>query len=122
MTQKKINKTMQDNYSKLNPDGIDQIIKIMKQMVAQQDQQLEAIKQAVLHASFGDVEHGAKVIERINFFGRPLMDKYRDQPFPLAGLAFVAGIAEGKQRERERRRFARMKAEIRATKAAAKAE
>ena len=122
MTQEKINKAILDTCSKMSPDNMDEIIKIMEQMIVQQDQQFEAIKQAVLHASIGDVEHGAKVIERISFFGRPLMDKYRDQPFPLAGLAFAAGIAEGKQRERERRRFARMKAEIRATKAAAKAE
>jgi len=122
MTQKKINKTMQDNYSKLNPDGIDQIIEIMKQMVAQQDQQLEAIKQAVLHASFEDVDRGAMVLESINIFGQSLMDKYRDQPYPLGGLAFVAGIAEGKQRERDRRRFVRMKAKIRATRASAKVE
>ena len=122
MTQEKINKAILDTCSKMSLDNINQIIKIMEQMVAQQDQQFEAIKQAVLHASVGDVDHGARVIERINFFGRTLMDKYSNQPFPLAGLAFAAGVAEGKQRERERRRFARMKAEIRAARAAAKVE
>lgn len=122
MTQEKINKAILDTCSKMSPSSMDQIIKIMEQMVARQDQQLEGIKQAVFHASFGDLDRGARVIESVNIFGQPLMDKYRDQPFPLAGLAFAAGIAEGKQRERERRRFARMKAEIIAARAAAKAE
>lgn len=122
MTQEKINKAILDTCSKMSTDNLDQIIKIMEQMVAQQNQQFEAIKQAVIHASFEDVDRGARIIESINFFGRPLMDKYRDQPFPLAGLAFAAGIAEGKQRERDKRRFARMKAKIRAERAAAKVE
>ena len=122
MTQEKINKAILDTCSKMSTDNLDQIIEITEQMVAQQDQQLEGIKQAVIHASFGDVDRGAMVIDKTRICGQAVYDKYRGNPFIIAGLAFAAGIAEGKQRERERRRFARMKAEIRATKAAAKVE
>ena len=122
MTQEKIKQAILTKCSSMSPENMDMMIEIMEQMVAQQDQQLEGIKQAVIHASFGDVDRGAMVIDKTRICGQAVYDKYRGNQFIIAGLAFAAGIAEGKQRERERRRFARMKAEIRATKAAAKAE
>ena len=122
MTHEKIKQAILTKCSSMSPENMDMMIEIMEQMVAQQDQQLEGIKQAVIHASFGDVDRGAMVIDKTRICGQAVYDKYRGNPFIIAGLAFAAGIAEGKQRERERRRFARMKAKIRATKAAAKAE
>ena len=103
-------------------DSLLKVLEFSEKLAAEQEQHREAIKQAVAHASFADVDRGAMIMEEIKIFGKPFYDKYKDSPFIIAGLAFAAGIAEGKQRERDKRRYARMKAEIRATRAAAKVE
>ena len=93
-------------YGAANPDMQAQIMGLLQAMVNRQGRQQAAIRQAVNNATFADVDHGAKVIEGIRILGQSVYEKYKDSPFALAGLAYTAGIAEGKQRERDRRRHA----------------
>lgn len=102
-------------YGAASPDLQAQIMGLLQAMVNRQGRHRAAIRQAVNHASFGDVDHGAKVVEGIKILGESVYEKYKDCPYALAGLAYTAGIAEGKQRERDRRRHAAIKQAIKET-------
>lgn len=66
------------------------------------DRQLAAISLAVRYALLEDIDRGAAIMEGITVCGASVFDEYRNCPSILAGLAYVAGIAEGKQMERNR--------------------
>lgn len=104
-------------YGAASPDVQAQIMGLLQAMVNRQGRQQAAIRQAVIHGSFADIEHGAKVIEGITFAGanKNILEEYSNCPFALAGIAYTAGIAEGKQRERDRRRHAAIKQAIKET-------
>lgn len=87
-------------YDALTPDNRRQLFEIMKQLAAQQERQRAAIQQAIEHATFDQVERGMKIMAEA-------IMRYKGDPWTLAGLAYTAGIAEGKQQERARRRHAR---------------
>ena len=98
-------------YGAASPDVQAQIMGLLQAMVNRQGRQQAAIRQAVIHGSFADIEHGAKVIEGITFAGanKNILEEYSNCPFALAG------IAEGKQREWDRRRHAAIKQAIKET-------
>lgn len=87
-------------YDALTPDNRRQLIGIMKQLAAQQERQRAAIPQAIKNATCDQVKHGASIMAETIL-------QYRGDPWTLAGLAYTAGIAEGKQQERAMRRHAR---------------
>lgn len=118
MTQEQMAQEFATLYDKLTPDCRWKIAVIMKGM-ARKEQKQNAVMMAVRYAKLDDVSRGAEVMEHATMIdGRIAMNAFDGSRYVLAGLAFAAGIAEGKQRERERRRFARMKAKIRAATAA----
>lgn len=98
-------------YDALTPDSRRQLIEIMKQLAAQQERQRAAIPQAIKNATYDQVRHGASIMAEA-------IMQYKGDSWTLAGLAYTAGIAEGKQQERARRRHAR---EIKAIRDAAQA-
>ena len=87
-------------YDALTPDNRRRLIEIMKQLAAQEKRQRAAIPQAIKNATCDQVKHGASIMAEA-------IMQYKGDPWTLAGLAYTAGIAEGKQRERARRRHAR---------------
>lgn len=102
-------------YGAASPDLQAQIMGLLHAMVNRQGRQQAAIRQAVNHATLADVNHGAEILEGIIVDGKSVYEKYRDCPFALAGLAYTAGIAKGKQMERDRRRHAAIKQAIKET-------
>ena len=87
-------------YDALTPDNQRQMIEIVRQFVAREERQRAAIPQAIKNATYGQVKHGAEIMaEQIK--------KYQRDPWTLAGLSYMAGIVEGKQLERDRRRHRR---------------
>lgn len=111
MTQKQRERAALAIYDALTPDNRRQLTEIMKQLAAQQERQRAAILQAINNATCEQVKHGASIMA-------DAIMKYRDDVWTLAGLAYTAGIAEGKQQERARRRHARA---IKAAREAARA-
>lgn len=87
-------------YDALTPDNRRQLIEIMKQLAAQEKRQRAAIPQAINNATCDQVKHGASIMAETIL-------QYKGDPWTLAGLAYTAGIAEGKQQERARRRHVR---------------
>lgn len=96
-------------YGAVSPDVQAQIMELMRKLVTRNRRQADAIKQAVEHATFAQVSHGSDVVNGLTLGGRSVFGLYRDQPYMLAGIAFVAGVAEGKQAERNRQYLARLK-------------
>lgn len=69
---------------------------------AWKDRRRAAARQAATHAKWEEVAHGAGVMDSV-------IRRHCASPWALAGLAYTAGVAEGKQLERDRRRRAKPK-------------
>ena len=90
-----------------------QMLDIMRAMVAQQEKERAALYKAVEYAPIDCFTRGIEILKGASILGEPVMSMYSNCPQALIGLAFAAGIAEGKQRERARRRQGEMKNKIR---------
>lgn len=88
----------------LTPDDLVKVFNILEQLHRRTERQKEAIKQAVAYAMYDDMIRGQLIVNGIN-----------ESPNVLVGIAFAAGVAEGKQRERNRRHLAAIKKAIRET-------
>lgn len=106
---------MSEHLEAASPEVLSQIYGLMGATVARIERQRNAISQAVNNATLEDVNHGVEVMEAVKILGEAVYTKYRDCPFALAGLAYTAGIAEGKQQERDKRRYAAIKRAIKET-------
>lgn len=102
-------------YGAASPELQAQIMGLLKAIVTRHGRQQAAIRRAVNYATIEDVKRGAKVVEGIKILGESVYEQYKDCPFAIAGLAYTAGIAEGKQLERNRRRHAAIKQAIKET-------
>lgn len=112
----KLDKRMAELLPMLNPDQFTRLQRMIQKETAQAERNQNAIAMAVRHASFENVSRGQEIMENTTTIdGRTFMKAYSDCKFALVGLAFAAGIAEGKQQERNRRRYAAIKKRIRET-------
>lgn len=111
----KIDKRLIRIMDKLPPEILKTMLRMAEEEQSRLENQQTGISQAVIHASFEDVCRGSKIMEGISFAGVSMYDKYKDCLFAIVGLAYTAGIAEGKQQERNRRRHATIRKQIRAT-------
>ena len=86
-------------WDALTPENRETLKGILLTLKAQEDRQKAAIPQAISHATLQQVQHGAALME-------DTIRKYRARGdfYSLAGLAFIAGVVEGKQQERARRK------------------
>lgn len=78
----------------------------MKTMGNKQMTREERAQRIKSNLSFGEVMDAAELVSSCkDYKGVPVLEKYRDDPLPLLGIAYMMGVAEGKRQERERRRL-----------------
>lgn len=100
-------------YKSLDAETRAQMIDILREMVAQQERERAALYKAIEHAPSNCISRGIGILKGASILGEPVMSTYSNCPQKLIGLAFAAGIAEGKQRERARRRQGEIKNKLR---------
>ena len=112
MTKKKRQREFARLAVMLTDEDIVKLAKYMNQYAARDKRHRNAINQALLNATFSQIEDGANVLDSIVICDKPITEKYSNCPFALAGLAYTAGIARGKQIERDRKWSIAMKQAI----------
>ena len=100
-------------YRSLDAETRAQMLDIMRGMVAQQEKERTALYKAIEYAPIDCISRGIEILKGASIFGEPVMSIHSNCPQALIGLAFAAGIAEGKQRERARRRQGEIKNKLR---------
>ena len=100
-------------YRSLDAETRAQMLDVMRGMVAQQERNRTALYKAIEHAPIDCISRGVEILQGASILGEPAMSRYRNYPQVLIGLAFAAGIAEGKQRDRARRRQVEIKNQLR---------
>ena len=100
-------------YRSLDAETRAQMLDIMREMVARQEKERTALYKAIEHAPIDCISRGIEILKGASILGEPVMSMYSNCPQALIGLAFAAGIAEGKQRERARQRQGEIKNKLR---------
>ena len=99
-------------FERLDAETRAQLLDIMRGMVAQQEKERVALYKAVEYAPIDCFSRGVEILKGASILGEPVTSMYSNCPQALIGLAFAAGIAEGKQRERARHRQSEIKNKI----------
>ena len=57
------------------------------------------------HIKWDELFEAADIVAGcVDYRGRPILERYGTEPRMLAGMAYMMGVAEGKRRERARKR------------------
>lgn len=89
-------------FRALPPEGQDVMMALTKALLQQQEREEaerhKAQRMAIRYSKVNEIREGEEAV------GEAWIAKYSDSPQALVGIGYVAGIAEGKRRERARKR------------------